>query len=161
MREHDKILELSVGLTTQLCTFMDCEQFAAELQGAGLDERAYVQRLAGTLRQYPYPQVNVPRMRRFVVQQLVWLMTSSPQRGGGGFVELLRDRGLGMKRLLEAIADTTSEVECYHVFSGSVPISKHRESFSNIVESALQLLVGGDAVGGGREASFGRVKHTK
>ncbi|CAM0873566.1 unnamed protein product [Alopecurus aequalis] len=154
MTGHDKILELSVGLTTQICTFMDCEQFAAELRGAGLEERAYVQRLVGILRQYRYPQVNVPRIRRFVVQQVIWLMTSSPQRAGGGFVELLRDRELGMERLLEAIADTTSEVECYHVFSGSVPISKHRESFSTIVENALQLLAGGDAVGGGG-ASFG------
>jgi hypothetical protein len=42
-----------------------------------------------------------------------------------------------MKRLLESIADTTSELECYHVFSGSVGISKHRESFSAIVDSAL------------------------
>ena len=130
---------------------MDGEQFAAELRGAGLDERAYVQRLAGILRHYKYPVVNVPRMRRFVVQQLVWLMTSS---GCGRFVELLRDRELGMKRLLEAIADTTSEVECYHVFSGSVPIGKHRENFSAIVENALQLLTSGDA-GGGGGASFG------
>jgi len=147
---RDKILEVSVGLTTQICNFMDGQQFATELRGVGLDERAYVQRLAGILRQYEYPVVSVPRMRRFVVQQLVWFMTSS---GCGRFVELLRDRELGMERLLEAIADTTSEVECYHIFSGSVPISKHRESFSAIVETALQLLHA--AGGGGGGASFG------
>lgn len=150
IRGRDKILEVSVGLTTQICRFLDGEQFAAELRGAGLDERAYVQRLAGILRQYKYPEVNVPRMRRFVVQQLIWLMTSP---GCGRFVELLRDRELGMERLLEAIADTTSEVECYHVFSGSVPISKHRENFSAMVETALQLLAGGG--GGGSEGRFG------
>ncbi|KAM0890198.1 hypothetical protein ACQ4PT_027183 [Festuca glaucescens] len=144
MTGHNKILEVSVGLTTQICQFMDGEQFAAELRGAGLDKRAYVQRLAGILRQYKYPEVTVPRMRRFVVQQVTWLMTSSPRRGGGGgFVELLRDRELGMERLLEAIADTTSEVECYHVFSGSVPISRHRESFSAIVDTALHLVAAG------------------
>jgi hypothetical protein len=154
MRGHDKILEVSVGLTTQICRFMDGDQFAAELRGAGLDERAYVRRLAGVLRQYKYPVVTVPRMRRFVVQQVIWLMTSSPPRGGGGgdFVKLLRDRELGMKQLLEAVADTTSEVECYHIFSGSVPISRHRENFSAVVETALQLVAGG---GGGSEGSFG------
>uniref|UniRef100_A0ACD5XLQ6 Uncharacterized protein n=1 Tax=Avena sativa TaxID=4498 RepID=A0ACD5XLQ6_AVESA len=147
---RDKILEVSVGLTTQICNFMDGEQFADELRGAGLDERAYVQRLAGILRQYKYPVVNVPRMRRFVVQQVVWLMTSP---GCRRFAELLRERELGMERLLEAIADTTSEVECYHVFSGSVPISRHRENFSAIVETALHLLAAGSR--GGSEGSFG------
>ncbi|KAM3244139.1 hypothetical protein ACQJBY_055826 [Aegilops geniculata] len=156
MTGRDKILEVSVGLTTQICRFVDVDQFTAELRRAGLDERAYVERLVAILRQYRYPEIRVPRMRRFVVQQLVWLMTtSSPRRGGGGgsFVELLRE--LGMERLLEAIAETTSEVECYHVFSGSVPIGKHRESFSAIVETALQLLAAGDAAGAGGGESVG------
>jgi hypothetical protein len=83
------------------------------------------------------PEIQVPRMRRFVVQQLVWMMTSS-----GGYVELLRE--VGMVRLLENVADTTSELECYHVFSGSVGIGKHREDFSGTVESALELLAGRD-----------------
>ncbi|KAE8814058.1 hypothetical protein D1007_08697 [Hordeum vulgare] len=148
MTGRDKILEVSVGLTTQICRFVDIEQFTAELRRAGLDERAYVERLLAILRQYRYPEIKVPRMRRFLVQQLVWLMTSSPRRrGGGGFVGLLRE--LGMERLLEAVAETTSEVECYHVFSGSVPIGKHRESFSAIVDTALQLLADGDGDGAG------------
>jgi hypothetical protein len=138
MVDRDKILEVSVGLTTQICEFIDGEQFAAELRGAGVvDERAYVERLASILRQYRYPEIRVPRMRRFVVQQVIWLMTNS---GGGGYVELLRE--VGMQRLLESIADTTSELECYHVFSGSVGISKHRESFSAIVDYALELIAG-------------------
>ncbi|XP_048536159.1 uncharacterized protein LOC125514835 [Triticum urartu] len=154
MTGRDKILEVSVGLTTQICRFLDVDQFTAELRGAGLDERAYVERLVGILRQYRYPEIRVPRMRRFVVQQIVWLMTSSPRRGDGGFVELLRE--LGMRQLLEAIAETTSEVECYHVFSGSVPIGKHRESFSAIVDTALQLLAAGeDAAGAGGGESVG------
>jgi hypothetical protein len=138
MVDRDKILEVSVGLTTQICKFIDGEQFAAELRGAGVvDERAYVERLASILRQYRYPEIRVPRMRRFVVQQVIWLMTNS---GGRGYVELLRE--VGMQRLLESIADTTSELECYHVFSGSVGISKHRESFSAIVDYALELIAG-------------------
>uniref|UniRef100_M8BFP1 Uncharacterized protein n=1 Tax=Aegilops tauschii TaxID=37682 RepID=M8BFP1_AEGTA len=148
MTGRDKILEVSVGLTTQICRFVDIEQFTAELRRAGLNERAYVERLVGILRQYRYPEIRVPRMRRFVVQQIAWLMTSSTRRDGGGFVDLLRE--LGMRQLLEAIAETTSEVECYHVFSGSVPIGKHRESFSAIVDTALQLLAAGqDTAGAG------------
>ncbi|VAI50021.1 unnamed protein product [Triticum turgidum subsp. durum] len=112
MTGRDKILEVSVGLTTQICRFLDVDQFTAELRGAGLDERAYVERLVGILRQY--------------------------------------------RQLLEAIAETTSEVECYHVFSGSVPIGKHRESFSAIVDTALQLLAAGeDAAGAGGGESVG------
>jgi hypothetical protein len=143
MVDRDKILEVSVGLTTEIWKFIDGEQFAAELRRAGVeDERAYVERLASILQQYRYPEIRVPRMRRFVVQQVIWLMTNSGGRGddGGGYVELLRE--VGMQRLLESIADTTSELECYHVFSGSVGISKHRESFSAIVDSALELIAG-------------------
>ncbi|KAF0911902.1 hypothetical protein E2562_012729 [Oryza meyeriana var. granulata] len=148
MTGSDKILEVSVGLTTQICKFIDGERFAAELHGTGIDERGYVERLASILREHRYPVIRVPRMRRFVVQQVIWLMSSSSADGGdaGGadYVSLLREAG--MERLLESIADTTSELECYHVFSGSVGINKHRENLSAAVDAALELL-GGD---GGR-----------
>ncbi|CAM0902361.1 unnamed protein product [Alopecurus aequalis] len=147
MEGHDARCLNAMRLVRNLCAYSG-EEHRTRLSAV---TKAMPARLAGILRQYEYPVVNVPGMRRFVVQQLVWLMTSS---GCGSFVELLRDRELGMERLLEAIADTTSEVECCHVFSGSVPISKHRESFSAIVETALQLLhaAGG---GGGGASSFG------
>ncbi|KAL6901925.1 hypothetical protein ACP4OV_004801 [Aristida adscensionis] len=141
MAGSDKILEESVGLTTQACRFIDGERFGAELRGAGAEERAYVERLAIVLRQYRYPHIRLPRMRRFVVQQAIWLMASTGGGGGGGYVQLMRE--VGMERLLESIADTTSELECYHVFSGSVGISKHRENFAGIVEHGLELLAGG------------------
>ncbi|KAK8445862.1 hypothetical protein SEVIR_9G399200v4 [Setaria viridis] len=145
MAARDKILEVSVGLTTEICGFIDGEQFAAELRGAGVEERAYVQRLAWILGENKRPEIKVPRMRRFVVQQIIWLMNCSR---GDVYVGLLRE--VGMERLLESIADTTSELECYHVFSGSVGISKHRESFSGIVDSALELIAGSG--GGGARA---------
>ena len=138
MTRSDQVLEVCVGLTTQICRFIDGERFAAELRGAGVEERAYVQRLAAILRENEYPKVKIPRTRRFVVQQVIWLMTSS---GGGGYMELLR--GVGMEGLLECVADTTSELESYHVFSGSVGIGKHRESYPWIVDSALELIKGG------------------
>ncbi|RLN43496.1 uncharacterized protein C2845_PM01G15830 [Panicum miliaceum] len=145
MAEMDKVLEVSVGLTAEICRFIDGERFAAELRGAGVaEERAYVERLASVLRRYRYPEIRVPRMRRFVVQQVIWLVKCSR---GDVYVELLRE--VGMERLLESIADTTSELECYHVFSGSVGISKHRENFSGIVDSALELLAGSG--GGARD----------
>ncbi|RLN19000.1 uncharacterized protein C2845_PM02G25420 [Panicum miliaceum] len=145
MAERDKVLEVSVGLTVEICKFIDGERFAAELRGAGVaEERAYAERLASVLRRYRYPEIRVPRMRRFVVQQVIWLVKCSR---GDVYVELFRE--VGMERLLESIADTTSELECYHVFSGSVGISKHRENFSGIVDSALELIAGS---GGGARA---------
>ncbi len=148
MTGSERTLEVFVGLTVQICKFIDGVRFAGELCGAGIDERSYVERLASILREHRYPVIRVPRMRRFIVQQVIWLMTSSSSADGGGggggganYVSLLREAG--MERLLESIADTTSELECYHVFSGSVGISKHRESFSAAVDAALELL-GGD-----------------
>ncbi|CAN6295007.1 unnamed protein product [Urochloa humidicola] len=146
MAKRDKILEVSVGLTAEICRFIDGERIAAELRAAGVEERAYVQRLARILRDHKYPEIKVPRMRRFVVQQVIWLMKCSR---GDVYAELLRE--VGMERLLESIADTTSELECYHVFSGSVGISKHRESFSGIVDYALELIAGSGGGGAGAE----------
>ncbi|TVU20292.1 hypothetical protein EJB05_36496, partial [Eragrostis curvula] len=140
--ESDKVLEASVGLTAEICKFVDGERFGAQLRGAGMEERAYVECLASVLQRYRYPEIRVPRMRRFVVQQVIWLMTSS---SGGGYVELLREAG--MERLLESVADTTSGLECYHVFSGSVGIGKHRDDFSSMVDTAIELL---DGRGGSR-----------
>ncbi|KAJ1297036.1 hypothetical protein BS78_01G347400 [Paspalum vaginatum] len=141
-KEKDTVLEVCVGLTTQICSFIDGERFAAELRGAGVEERAYVQRLAAILREYKYPQDNAPRMRRFVVQQIIWLMMTS---GGGRYMVLLRE--VGMEGLLESIADTTSELESYHIFSGGVGIGRHRESMAAIVCSALELITGSGSGG--------------
>ncbi|GJN07813.1 hypothetical protein PR202_ga25677 [Eleusine coracana subsp. coracana] len=146
MTESDKVLEVSIGLTTEICTFIDGDRFAAELRAAGIENRAYVERLASVLKQYrSAPEISVPRMRRFVVQQLIWLVTTSP----GGYVEMLKE--VGMERLLENVADTTSELECYHVFSGSVGIGKHREDFAEIVESAMELLLSSGGAAGAQE----------
>ncbi|CAL5064879.1 unnamed protein product [Urochloa decumbens] len=141
MVDRDEVLEVSLGLTTQICGFIDGDRFAAELR----EPRAYVERLASILRCYSYPDISVPRMRRFVVQQVIWLMTNDS--GGAAYTELLRE--VGMEQLLHSTADTTSVLERYHVFSGSVGISKHRESFSAIVDSALELIAGR---GGGARA---------
>lgn len=47
-----------------------------------------------------------------------------------------------MEGLLESINYTTSDLDCFHVFSGSVGPSQQPKSFSDIVESALELLGG-------------------
>jgi hypothetical protein len=125
--ESDKILEASVGLTAEICRpFIDGERFTAELRSADVDERAYVERLASVLRQYRHPEIRVPRMRRFVLQQTTWLMTNPGD--GGGYVELLRETG--MERLLESVAETTSGLECYHVFGRR----RHRQPPRQLVQ---------------------------
>ncbi|TVT97569.1 hypothetical protein EJB05_57178, partial [Eragrostis curvula] len=49
-----------------------------------------------------------------------------------------------MERLLESVAHTTSagKLECYHIFSGSVGIGKHRDDFFSMVDTAIELLYG-------------------
>jgi hypothetical protein len=131
----EKLLEASVGLTTQICMFLSGEQFEEELRRRGAGKAMYVERLASILRRHTYPEIKVPRIRRFVVLQAMWLM-----RADDDYVRLFRE--VDMVSLLVSIGDTTSDLECYHVFSGSVGLSQHRVSFSTIVESALKLLGG-------------------
>uniref|UniRef100_J3NDU4 Uncharacterized protein n=1 Tax=Oryza brachyantha TaxID=4533 RepID=J3NDU4_ORYBR len=52
-------------------------------------------------------------------------------RGGGG-----GGGGGGLRR----VAETTSELECFHVFSGSAGLSRHAVSLSALVDTALELM---------------------
>ncbi|XP_072976417.1 uncharacterized protein [Typha angustifolia] len=135
MNEKEKLLEVSVGLTTQICKFMGSVQFAEELEKAGIKEPDYVDKLIQILQEYTYPEIKVPRIRRFVTLQVIWMMKSNEK-----YLELFKNSE--MEKLLESVADTTSDLECFHAFSGSVGLSRHRKTVSSILDSAINLLAG-------------------
>ncbi|XP_008800207.2 uncharacterized protein LOC103714657 isoform X2 [Phoenix dactylifera] len=64
MLEKDKLLEVSIGLTTQICKFMSSTKFAEELEQAGIKETDLIQKLIEILNKYNYPEIKVPRIRR-------------------------------------------------------------------------------------------------
>lgn len=136
MVEKDKSLEVSIGLTAQICKFMSSTEFAKELEQAGIKATDLIQKLTEILNKYNHPEIKVPRIRRFLIELAIWMMKSD-----SNYLQLFKNSE--MDKLLENVAETTSELECYHVFSGSVGLSKHSRTLSSVVETALELMIGG------------------
>lgn len=137
MKEKGKLLEASIGLATQLCKFTIPGEFSQALKQARVQEIELVGKLVEILKEYDYPDIKVPRIRRFVIEQAIWMMNSDSS--GVGLFEKF-----GMERLLESVAETTSELECFHIFSGSVGLSRHRKTMSDLVETASNIMSAGN-----------------
>lgn len=90
-------------------------------------------RLVHVLARYSSPSIKVPRIRRFTVELLIGML-----RMDSSFAELMAAAGVG--RELRRVAETTSELECFHVFSGSAGVSRHAVSLCALVSEARELM---------------------
>ncbi|WOL03460.1 hypothetical protein Cni_G12180 [Canna indica] len=133
MTAEMKLLEVSLGLATQVLKLMDAEEFARNLQQFEIREMSFAERIVKILRKYNYPSTKVPRIRRFTVEIAIWMMSSNAR-----CIKVFAD--LGMEKELERVAETTSELECFNVFSGSVGLSRHSRPLCSLVDSALELM---------------------
>lgn len=98
-----------------------------------MTEKALVQMLLHILREYRRPCMAIPWIRRYAIELTVAMMQLDP-RYMAMFVEH------GMEGDLRCIAGTTSELECFNAFSGSVGLSRHAVSVPSLVTSALELM---------------------
>ncbi|XP_020578219.1 uncharacterized protein LOC110023248 [Phalaenopsis equestris] len=139
-KEKEKLLEVSVGLAEQILNFRNLQVSGNEIEKAGIKDEDFVGKLVEILRRYESPESKVPRMRRFVIGLAITLMKHERK-----YIELFRD--LGMEQVLVQTAETTSELECFNVFSGSQGLGRHEVMMSSLVDTALELL-GGDSDSG-------------
>ncbi|WOK93589.1 hypothetical protein Cni_G02289 [Canna indica] len=136
METKEKLLEVSIGLTTQMCKLLDDpkhNEFAQVLKQASIKEIDLVKKLVEILKEYTYPEIKVPRIRRFVIEQAIWMMESNREN-------IENFKMLEMEKLLGSVAETTLELECFHIFSGSVGLSRHSRTLSSVVDIALHLI---------------------
>ncbi|URE05554.1 hypothetical protein MUK42_20839 [Musa troglodytarum] len=134
MEAKEKLLEVSIGLTTQICKLMDPDEFAEALKQASIEETDLVEKLVRTLEKYTFPEIKVPRIRRFVIEQAIWMMKSNRNS-----IQLFKK--FEMENLLGSVAETTSQLECFHIFSGSVGLIQHSKPLSSLLEMALDLMI--------------------
>ncbi|CAL9044088.1 uncharacterized protein LOC135673315 [Musa acuminata AAA Group] len=134
MEAKEKLLEVSIGLTTQICKLMDPDEFAEALRQASIEETDLVEKLVRTLEKYTFPEIMVPRIRRFVIEQAIWMMKSNRNS-----IQLFKK--FEMENLLGSVAETTSQLECFHIFSGSVGLIQHSKPLSSLLETALDLMI--------------------
>lgn len=133
MKENEKRLEESIGLLVAVCQLISPTLFNEELAKANIDLTIFVTRLIDILEMYKQPNIKFPRLRRFVIELSIWMMNASHDH-----LKLLKDSG--MKTMLKSVAETTSEIENFHLFSGSVGIGQHKATIADLLKEALKLL---------------------
>ncbi|KAI6693184.1 hypothetical protein NL676_020894 [Syzygium grande] len=133
LSEEGKLQEVMVGLAAHAFKFMTAEESTAVFERAGLREAELACALAEILRSHRNPHTKVPRMRRFAIELAICMMRDKSTN-----VQIFRD--LGMEEELEGVLDTTSELESFNIFSGSIGLSRHSTTIHSLVETALMLL---------------------
>ncbi|PSS33910.1 ATP-dependent RNA helicase [Actinidia chinensis var. chinensis] len=133
MSETQKLQEVMVGLAAQIFKFMTAEESNTVFNKAGTQEAELASVLVQILTMYQHPQIKTPRIRRFVIELAIWMMRNKETN-----VQIFKD--LGMKKELECVMETTSELESFNVFSGTVGLSRHSTTIHSLVETATKLL---------------------
>ncbi|XP_030465809.1 uncharacterized protein LOC115684983 [Syzygium oleosum] len=134
--EKGKLQEVMVGLAAHAFKFTTAEELTAVFKRAGFRESKLASALVEILRSHRNPHIKVPRMRRFAIELAIWMMREKSTN-----VQIFRD--LGMEEELEGVLDTTSELESFNIFSGTIGLSRHSSSIHSVVETALMLLKNG------------------
>ncbi|XP_066387474.1 uncharacterized protein [Miscanthus floridulus] len=133
MVEKTKLLNISLGLAAQMLRFMQPGELRASLATAGVTDAALARTLVLVLREYSRPSLLVPRIRLYTLELAIALMRSDAR-----FVTLFVE--LGMEAEQRRVAETTSGLECFNVFSGSVGLSRRAVSVTSLVDSAMELM---------------------
>ncbi|KAJ3681116.1 hypothetical protein LUZ60_015605 [Juncus effusus] len=133
MVERAKLLEVSLGLFAQMLKFTSSEKLIDQLHKSYILERDLINKTVSILANYENPSIKVPRIRRFVIELSIALM-----RLNSDYTKMYNDAG--MHRELDMVANTTSELECFNVFSGSVGLSRHDVSLGSLINTALELM---------------------
>ncbi|GLT97899.1 hypothetical protein SLE2022_154410 [Rubroshorea leprosula] len=133
MSEENKLREVMVGIAAQVFKFLTSEESSIMFDKAGITEEELANKLVQILRKHSNPSAKVPRMRRFAIELAIWMMYTDARN-------ILVFEGLGMEKELEGVLETTSELESFRVFSGTVGLSRHSIPIHSLVETALKLL---------------------
>ncbi|OVA04432.1 hypothetical protein BVC80_1395g156 [Macleaya cordata] len=133
MSEGDKLQEVMLGLAAQIFRFMTSIESGIMFEQTGIKETALAIKLVQILKHYQYPPIKVPRIRRFTIELAIWMMREKEKN-----IKSFKD--LGMEKELERVTETTSELESFNVFSGTIGLSRHSTTIHSLVETVLELL---------------------
>nr|GMD77375.1 Armadillo-type fold protein [Ipomoea batatas] len=138
MSEQNKMQEVMLGLAAHVFRFVTPEESSIMFARSKVQESELAQKLVQILGRHQYPSIKVPRIRRFAIELAIWMMRDKTTN-----TEVFRN--LGLEHQLECITETTSELESFNVFSGTVGINRHGATIHSLVETALKLLKDGQS----------------
>ncbi|KAK4266430.1 hypothetical protein QN277_027352 [Acacia crassicarpa] len=131
--EENKPQEVMIGLAANAFKFLSCQESRTVYEEAETTEVEIAYKLIQIMQKHRYPMTKVPRIRRFVIELAIWMMEDNPENKNTFKI-------LGMKEVLECVSDTTSEIESFNVFSGTVGVNRHNTTMHSLVETALKLM---------------------
>ncbi|XP_020273442.1 uncharacterized protein LOC109848388 isoform X1 [Asparagus officinalis] len=133
MNGKDKLLEVSLGLATQMFIVTTRTEYAEQLERAGITDEDIANRLVQILRIYIYPEIKVPRIRRFLIELVIWMLKLQSK-----YIQIFKN--LQADEAFKSIAETTSELESFNFFSGSVGMGKDNITLSSLIDTAVNLM---------------------
>ncbi|CAK9161881.1 unnamed protein product [Ilex paraguariensis] len=133
MTEGSKLQEVMIGLAAHVFKLMTSQESSIMFERAGVQEAELASTIVQILNNYQYPHIKIPRMRRFAIELAIWMMRDKK-------TNVQTFKNLGMEKELECVIETTSELESFTIFSGTVGLSRHSTTIHSLVETAMKLL---------------------
>ncbi|XP_027331770.1 uncharacterized protein LOC113847100 isoform X1 [Abrus precatorius] len=133
MLEENKTQEVMIGLAANVLKYMTSHESSIVFEEAKITEAELANKLIQILKKHQYPPTKVPRIRRFVIELVIWMMEDKTDN-------IDTFKCLGMEEVLEGVLETTSEVESFNVFSGTVGLNRHNLTTQSLIETALELM---------------------
>lgn len=122
-----------IGLGAQILKFTTSHEAAITFERAGTTQAELAATLVQILKKHKNPPTKTPQIRRFVIEMAIWMMRENTEN-----IHFFEE--LGMAKELKAVLETTSELESFNIFSGTVGLSRHRITMHSLAEIALGLL---------------------
>ncbi|KAL0457287.1 UNVERIFIED_CONTAM: hypothetical protein Slati_1067900 [Sesamum latifolium] len=133
MKEENKLQEVMIGAASCIFKFMSSQDSGTMFRKAGIREFDLAHRLLLILKKYEYPSIKVPSIRRYTIELAIWMMRENN-------TNVRTFKTLGLEKELESVMETTSELESFNIFSGTVGLCRHRVEMHTLVETAMKLL---------------------
>ncbi|KAJ4813205.1 ARM repeat superfamily protein [Rhynchospora pubera] len=132
--ENDnKLREASIGLCVQICKFISIEEYTKILRNADYSMEAVARQLLKALEENNTPNITCSCIRRYAIELAIWMMESNAS-------SISNSKEGKLEELLTQVAETTSDLENFHIFSGDVGVAKHPQTISSLVLKAKRLL---------------------
>ncbi|XP_012573488.1 uncharacterized protein [Cicer arietinum] len=133
MSEENKILEVMTGLAANVFKYMTSHESRILFKEARITKAELASKLVEILKKHKCPATKVPRIRRFTVELAICMMNDKEEH-------IYTFKDLGMKEVLESALETTSEVENFNIFCGTVGMNRHKLTTQSLFETALELM---------------------
>ncbi|KAJ1405640.1 Armadillo-type fold [Sesbania bispinosa] len=133
MSEENKIQEVMVGLAANVFKYLNSNESSIIFEEARITGAELANKLIQILKKYQCPPTRVPRIRRFVIELAIWMMKDKLEN-------IYTFKDLGMEEVLEGVLETTSELENFNVFSGTVGVNRHKLTTQSLIDTALKLM---------------------